>query len=198
MKIRDFIIIISLIFFLNGSLAANYNRDKVIQPEKVMDIIGVKKGMVIGISGAGKGYFTFKMSKRVGRSGRIYANEINKNNLDYIKRKSRRKNINNIFTILGEVEDPLFPHNKMDMVFMCYVFHDLEKPVEFLRNIKSSLKPGATLVILDQVQEKTGNTHFYTKKELIRIIREADYRIKKIETFLKKENIYICVPKNKY
>ena len=193
--IKNYILIVLSIFLLFGSLSGSYNRDKSIQPGKVMDIIGVKKGMVIGIVGAGKGYFTFKMYKRVGNSGRIYANEIDKSNLDHIRGRCKREKINNILTILGEVEDPMFPKNKMDMVFMCYVFHDLEKPVELLRNIKPSLKSGATLVILDQDQSKTGNAHFLTKTELIRKLKKANYEIVKIETFLKKENIYICIPK---
>lgn len=196
MKITKFFILIllSILIFL-GSLKADYNRDRTVQPEKVMDIIGVKTGMKIGIAGAGKGYFTFKMHKRVGSSGRIYANEIDNSKLDYIREKCKRENINNVSTILGELEDPLFPKNSMDMVFMCYVFHDLEKPVKFLKNIKSSLKPGARLIILDQDQNKTGNSHFLEKKELIRKIKQADYKIIRIETFLQKDNIFICIPR---
>ena len=85
-------------------------------------------------------------------------------NLDYINQKAEREGIKNITTILGKVKDPLFPQKEMDLVFMCYVFHDLDRPVEFLKNIKKSLKPGATVVILDQDPGKTGDHHFFTQK----------------------------------
>lgn len=185
--------LLCLIFLFSNLFAER--RDSWLLPEKVMSVIGVKREMVIGVAGAGHGYFTFKMAKRVGPNGRIYANEINKNKLEYIKNRCKRDNVINVTTILGEVEDPLFPIGKMDMVFMCYVFHDLKKPVEFLINIKKSLKPQATVVILDQDPGKTGSTHFYKKEILLKKIEAANYKVLRIETFLSKDNIYICRPK---
>jgi ubiquinone/menaquinone biosynthesis C-methylase UbiE len=157
-----------------------------------MDVIGVKEGMKIGVAGAGHGYFTFKMAERVGETGWVYANEIDEDCIQYIKNKCRRNNVNNVSTILGEVADPLFPRGQMDMVFMCYVFHDLEKPVEFMKNIVPSLKPGGTVVILDQDPGKTGSHHFLTKAELLSKVKRAGYEVVKIETFLRQDNIYIC------
>ena len=180
-----------VILFLNVSTE---NRDQRQQPEKVMDVIGVKKGMTIGVAGAGHGYFTFKMAKRVGQTGKIYANEINEKKLNHIKKRCKKDQIENVSTILGEVEDPLFPIGEMDMVFMCYVFHDLEKPVEFLINIKKSLKNGATVVIMDQDPGKTGSNHFFTKETLLKKVKAANYKVLRIETFLKNDNIYVCVP----
>jgi ubiquinone/menaquinone biosynthesis C-methylase UbiE len=172
-------------------------RDEWQQPEKVMEVIGVKEGMVIGIAGAGRGYFSFKMAPRVGPTGHIFANEINEQKLNYIKKKCRREKIQNITTILGEVKDPLFPKGKMDMVFMCYVFHHLEKPVEFMINIKPSLKPKANVVILEQDPEKTGSYHFLETEVVKERIKAAGYKIIKIETFLSKDNIFICRPDNR-
>ena len=80
---------------------------------------------------------------------------------------------------------------------MVYVFHDLEKPVKFLKNIKPDLKPEAKVVILDRDPDKYGGEydHFFKKDELIRKLKLADYKIDKIETFLPRDNIYICSPK---
>jgi len=62
--------------------------------------------------------------------------------------------ISNIETIIGEVEDPLFPDDELDMVFIVNAFHDLAKPVELLNNIVPSLKPGAPVVIIDRDPSK--------------------------------------------
>lgn len=59
-------------------------RDKRLPPEKVMDVIGVEPGMVIGEAGAGNGYFTFKLRSRIGKDGAVYAND----NLPRILRKT--------------------------------------------------------------------------------------------------------------
>jgi len=63
-----------LIILFSWVCIAQNSRDAQVQPEKVMEAIGVKPGMVIGEAGAGEGYFTFKLSRRVGETGKVYAN----------------------------------------------------------------------------------------------------------------------------
>jgi ubiquinone/menaquinone biosynthesis C-methylase UbiE len=179
------------------------------QPEKVMDTIGVKPGMVIGEAGVGRGFFTFKLAKRVGETGKVFANEIDENDLRYIRERCEREGINNIETILGEVEDPLFAKGKMDMVFMVYVLHHLDEPIAFLRNIVPSLKPGATVILLERDPHKwppgnqghhraydAGRHDFMPDPIVLERIREAGYELLKRETFLERDNIYVIRPSN--
>ena len=171
------------------------SRDQWQQPERVMDAIGVKAGMIIGEAGAGRGYFTFKLSGWVGSTGKIYANEIDPHHLETIKQKCIERNIFNIETILGEEGDPLFPDGQLDMVIMVYVFHHLLSPTEFLQNIARDLKPGATVVLLEQDPQKTGSTHFLPRKQVLKLIDMANYKIVRILEFLEKDTIYILKPK---
>jgi len=164
-----------------------------------MDILGIKAGMTIGEAGAGDGYFTFYLSERVGKTGKIFANDIEEDKLDKISKKCKDGSITNITTILGEQTDPLFPQNQMDMVVMMYVFHDLTKPVEFLLNIRKYLKPGAQVVIIDRDPDKYGASydHFLTSGQIKKIVIEAKYKLIKIETFLSRDNIYVLEPESR-
>ncbi len=171
--------------------AGQSRRDRLIQPERVMQVIGIRRGMKIGIVGAGRGYFTFKMNLKVGSRGKIYANEIDEYNLEYIRDHCEQEEIRNVIPVQGQMDDPCFPIDNLDMVFMCYVFHDLEKPVQLLQNIKKYLRKKGLLVILDQDREKTGNDHFYRKSKILRLIKQAGYRIDRIEDFLKREILVI-------
>lgn len=173
-----------------------HNRDDWQQPETIMDTIGVKPGMVIGEAGAGRGYFTFKLAKRVGATGIIYANDINEDVLKTIRERCEKEKITNIITILGKEKDPLFPVEAMDLVIMVYVFHDLEQPVPLMQNIKPSLKPGAVVVIVDRDPDRFGQEyhHFMKKEEVVKKIKAAGYEIVKIHTFLARDNIYVCRP----
>lgn len=168
-------------------------RDRYHQPDKVMDTVGVKEGMIIGEVGAGRGYFTFHLSRRVGDSGKIYANDIDRGALSSIRRKCQEEGIVNIETIVGEVEDPLFPDVRMDVVFIVNAFHDLAKPVLLLNNLVPSLKPGAAVVIIDRDPEKVGgfSRHNLTKEEVLEHIQNSDFSLDRIETFLPQHNIYI-------
>ncbi|MDH4195927.1 MAG: class I SAM-dependent methyltransferase, partial [Candidatus Aminicenantes bacterium] len=178
-------------------LAAQTNvRDRDHEPDKVMDIAGVVPGMVIGEVGAGGGYFTFKLAVRVGEGGKVYANDIDSGALRSLRNRARREGVVNIETIVGEVEDPLLPAGALDMVFMVNVFHDLAKPVELLRNLVPSLKPGGTVVILDRDPEKVRgqSRHFLPTETILAKVKEAGFELVRMETFLRYHNLYIVRP----
>lgn len=162
-------------------------------PEKIMDAIGLKAGMTIGDIGAGRGRLAVWFSVRVGESGKVYANDINKDVLDYIDRRCHRHNIKNITTILGEVEDPLLPEKELDIAFMINVYHHLEKPFELVRNTLPSLKPNGILAIVERDREKAGGSSWEAtaKKTLIELVEKAGYKLVKIDDFLEEDNIYI-------
>jgi ubiquinone/menaquinone biosynthesis C-methylase UbiE len=195
------ILAIFLVFFVNCFLISAAQladaRDKDHQPEKVMDVTGVVPGMVIGEVGAGRGYFTFWLAHRVGSSGKIYANDILPGALSAIRNRCRQENVRNIETILGQVEDPLFPAGQLDMVFMVNAFHDLEKPVELLNNLLPSLKPGAVVVIMDRDPAKTSDPshHFLSKEAVLQKIDQSRFVLDRLETFLPRHNLYILRPK---
>ena len=148
--------------------------------EKMMDIAGVKPGMVIGEIGAGGGPFTFRMAKRVGRNGKIYANDISQDALANINKQG----IQNIQTVLGEVDDPAFPVRNLDMVIMRSVFHDLENPLSMLENIKRYLKPGAPLVVIEQLPFEYLPIHVMTKEQLLCIFRQSSFKLAQIDASL--------------
>jgi len=187
--------VMQVIFFtgliLSVLILGAESRDTWQQPDKVVEVIGIKPGMVIGEPGAGKGYYTFRLARKVGPTGKIYANDILEKDLNTIKKRAKREGFTNIVTIKGEIKDPLFPVNELDMVFMSYVLHDLDRPTAFLKNLRAYLKPDTPLVILEQSPEKTGETwHFWKKEKILKTLQSAGYRLERMETFLPKDNIY--------
>jgi ubiquinone/menaquinone biosynthesis C-methylase UbiE len=158
-----------------------------------MDAAGVKEGMRIGEAGAGAGYLTFPLAKRVGERGVVYANEISESDLEAISDRARRENVDNIVTVLGEIEDPLFPEKDLDMVIMVYVLHHLDRPVEFLRNLGPYLRPGAPLVIVEKNTEvrRSHRDHFMTKDQIVETVEEAGFELERTDTSLPRDTVYI-------
>jgi len=169
------------------------SRDKIEQPEKVMEATGVKPGMVIGEVGAGRGYFTFWLARGVGETGKIYANDIDRSALSYIERRYADEKVANIETVLGTVDDPRFPLASLEMVFMVNAFHDLERPVELLANLRPCLKPDATVVLMDRdpVRFSDPDHHFLTRAEVEETVGRSVFELVKVETFLRDHNLYI-------
>jgi len=122
-------------------------------PAEVMDKVGVREGMVVGEFGAGRGRFTLPLAARVGEKGLVYANDIDKSMQSFVDERCRRAGLENVKTILGEVDDPRFPERSLDMAFSSLVYHEITEPVTFLRNLLPALKPGAAIVIVDNAPE---------------------------------------------
>jgi len=154
-------------------------------------VTGVKPGLVIGEIGAGRGYFTFWLSRGVGAAGKVYANDIDSSALASIERTAAEEKVLNIATVLGTVEDPRLPAGALDMVFMVNAFHDLERPVELLANLLPSLKPGATVVIMDRDRDRAGDRHFLTRAQVEEIVGRSVFELVRVETFLRYHNLYI-------
>ncbi len=185
----------------------NSINEKLQPPEKVMDAIGVKPGMTIGEIGAGHGRYTVHLARRVGRKGKIFANDIDKNALSVLRERCQQENIVNVETIVGKEDDPLFPQKSLDMAFMVWVFHGLDKPGPLFKNLKSGLKPGAPLVIVDPIDseidmerefvgEKIDPNRPTIKERIEKAAREAGFEIIRVETFLPKDYIFILKVKN--
>jgi len=174
-------------------------------PAKVMQAIGVKPGMIIGEIGAGRGRYTVFLAKETGSSGRVYANDIDEVSLAYLRGRCRRLGITNVETITGIIDDPLLPEKSLDMAIMVLVYHMLENPDILLENIKKSLKPGGTLVILDpsdkEIDREFGidrskpDVKVPTIRERIdKSARAAGYEVIRVETFLPSDLIFILEP----
>jgi SAM-dependent methyltransferase len=163
-------------------------------PEKILPAIGVKPGMVIGEVGAGRGRYTVQLAAAVGPTGKIYAEDIDRGSLDHLGERCANAGIHNVDIILGGVDDPKYPKAALDMVFMILTYHHLAEPVALLKNLIPSLKPGATVVIVDPdpVKDRDRSGRESTSKEEIETdAAGAGFVLDRVETFLERDNIFI-------
>jgi ubiquinone/menaquinone biosynthesis C-methylase UbiE len=162
-------------------------------PEKILDAIAVEPGMRIGEAGAGEGYFTFPLARRVGPEGLVFANDISTSALDVIRQRARKEGLKNIEIVVGAVDDPLFPEKNLEMVVMVYVLHMLERPIPFMEKLRSYLRPGGSLVIIERntKRERAHYPSFMTNREILETMVETGYELDRTETFLPRDTIYI-------
>ena len=207
MKLRKLVLSAFLIFgFLPVFLAAQVDPadawerrlNELQPPDKVLEAIGVRPGMVIGEVGAGRGRYTVHLARGTGPEGRVYANDIDAGSLAYLRERCQRDGVGNVVTILGKMDDPLFPLAGLDLVFMVNTWHHLARPVVLLRNLVPALKPGATVAIVEHDPDKSGaafRRESTSRETMLGQAAEAGFEIVRIETFLETDNIYILRPK---
>jgi ubiquinone/menaquinone biosynthesis C-methylase UbiE len=122
-------------------------------PDEALDIIGIKKGTVVADIGAGSGYMTIRMARRVGANGIVYANDIQPAMLDLLGKRLQKSKITNVRPILGAPDDPKLPPESIDMALLVDVYHEFSQPQAMLRHLHEALKTSGRLVLLEYRKE---------------------------------------------
>ena len=123
------------------------------QPDEALDALGPLAGLTVADLGAGSGYFTVRIARRVGDKGRVYANDLQPEMLKMLAARIAREKISNVTLVHGTIDDPKLPVATIDLVLMVDVYHELSEPQKMLSAIGKALKPGGRLVLLEYRKE---------------------------------------------
>jgi predicted methyltransferase len=150
-------------------------RDARLHINRVMDILAIAPGKTVADIGAGSGWFTVRAAKRVTSTGMVYAVDINPEAIDYIDNRVQEEKLHNIRTVLSKPDNPQLPAGSIDAVLLLKTYHEVAEPVTLLRNLRSSLRPGARVGIIDR--DGNGVDHGVHKQVVIREAEAAGYRL---------------------
>jgi predicted methyltransferase len=144
------------------------------RPEDVMDALAIGEGSVVADLGAGGGWFTVRLARRVGPNGRVYAEDIQRQMIEAIERRVAREQLKNVKTILGAPSDPRLPE-PLDAVLIVDAYHEMEHPVVLLRNAAKSLKPKGLIGIVNFKKDGHGpGPPMDERVDPERVIRDAE------------------------
>lgn len=124
-------------------------RDKSNEAEHVMDIAGITPGMTVADIGAGEGYYTIRLSTRVGRSGRVLAQDVVPAVRVRLAARVQHDRLDNVSVQLGAPADPRLPANSFDRIFMIHMYHEIAAPYEFMWRMRPALRVGGRVIIVD-------------------------------------------------
>jgi ubiquinone/menaquinone biosynthesis C-methylase UbiE len=132
----------------------NPNRESWEKTGEMLDYINIEEGDAVADIGCGFGFLSFKFAELVGKNGKVYSTEVNREALDYVV-KTKEKFGLNIETIEAKLNDVCLPPESVDTVFMCSMYHavyiasiEFVKD-EFIASLKRALKKGGRLVVVD-------------------------------------------------
>jgi SAM-dependent methyltransferase len=122
-------------------------------PDAALDALGLTPGLVVADVGAGSGYMTVRMARRVGADGHVYATDIQPEMITLLQERLVDEKIANVTPVLGLVDDPKLPEGAIDLELLVDVYHEFSEPQEMLRGLRKALKPGGRLVLLEYRKE---------------------------------------------
>lgn len=124
-------------------------RDRLNEAGEVMNKAGIAKGMTVADIGAGEGYYTIRLASRVGKDGRVLAEDIVPEVRDALAERVARDRLDTVSVRLGEPANPKLPDNSFDRILMVHMYHEIEQPYEFLWRMRPSLKPNGEVIVVD-------------------------------------------------
>jgi len=173
------------------------DRGKYEEPEKVLDALNIREGMTVADVGAGVGYFTLRLAKRVKDSGRILAVDVQPEMLGLLKKNAERDRLFNIDLVLGTPGDPRLPGGTVDLALLVDVYHEFEHPEEMIRGIRNALKPDGRLVLVEYRGEDPAvpikPEHKMTVKQVLYEIEPMGFRLNEKLEFLPWQHILTFV-----
>src|SRR5438105_2804045 len=118
-------------------------------PDRMLAALEIKPGSVVADIGAGVGYHTWRLAEIVGPSGKVIAEDIQEGMIGLLKKNISDRKLKNVDIILGTPTDPKLPNNAIDVVLLVDVYHEFSDAITMMSRIRSSLKPGGRVVLVE-------------------------------------------------
>jgi SAM-dependent methyltransferase len=169
------------------SIFEDPNRERNLQIERVIDILGIREGSDVADVGAGSGWFTVRAARRVGPRGLVYAVEINPDYLKHVEERAAREKLPNVRPVLGKEDDPLLPAGGLDAVLLLKTYHEVAQPVALLKRVRQAMRPGARLGIIDRGGK--GDDHGVAADAVTKEAARAGFKLLEQHDFVKPDGM---------
>ena len=164
------------------------DRDIWQRPDQIMDALAIAEASVVADVGAGGGWFTVRLARRVGPNGLVYAEDVQAASLTAISRRVAAEGLTNVKTVLGEGSNPRLPASTFHAVLIVDAYSEFEDRVTLLRNLAKSLRRDGRIGVVDFKLEGGGpgpaTEERVSPEAVIRDAANAGLRLIPSETFL--------------
>jgi ubiquinone/menaquinone biosynthesis C-methylase UbiE len=147
---------------------------------KILGEAEIKPGSHVLDYGCGPGSYIIPLAELIGKSGKIYALDIQPLSIQMVQSISLKRDLRNIETIYSDCKTGL-PDNSVDVVLLYDTFHDLDAPNEILKELHRVLKPNGILSFSDHHMKGNEIVPKISSGGLFRLLRKD----KRTYSFLK-------------
>jgi ubiquinone/menaquinone biosynthesis C-methylase UbiE len=170
-------------------------REQEESPDVAVRLLQIPPGASVADIGAGSGYITLLLSAAVGPTGRVFANDLQPQMIEILRRRLASQNVTNVTLVQGSVDDPNLPPASVDLALMVDVYHELARPQTMLQKLRAALKPGGRLALLEYRKEDPAIPIKFEHKMSIQEAKaelEAEgFKLSKVDESLPRQHILI-------
>ena len=124
------------------------NREMEENATQLIKNLSVKPSMVIADIGAGSGYHSALLSKLL-VTGKVFAVDVEPEMVAYLNERIKQENLSRIVPVLSTEKNVSLSENTIDIMLLVDVYHEFSFPYEMALSMRSALKPGGKLVLLE-------------------------------------------------
>ena len=184
--------------FLGADWLDRPEREKEEQPEHMLDVLAIHEGDTVADVGAGSGYYSERLARRIGSRGRVIATDIQPEMIALIQMRIAQKGLSRIETVLATPSDAKLPRAAIDLVLMVDVYHELPKPKETLAQVKAALRSDGRLALVEFRGEDPAvpikEEHKMTLPQIRKELAAGGFAITKVDESLPWQRVVIARP----
>jgi ubiquinone/menaquinone biosynthesis C-methylase UbiE len=168
-------------------------REEEEKPEIVLRTMKLKDGDVVADVGAGSGFYTRRLARAVAPNGIVYANDVQPEMLEILRRKADEEKITNIVPVEGTTTDPKLPAGALDWILLVDVYHEFQQPKPMLEAMKRALKSGGRVALVEY-RETTLHIrpeHRMTKEQVLSEWVPAGFRLVEVVEEMPLQRLYV-------
>lgn len=132
-----------------AAILTNPGRDTTERPQELVDSMAIQPGMTVADIGTGPGYMLPYLSKAVGPSGHVVAEDIFPDFLDAAKKHAAEEKLSNVTFVKGIETDPRLADGSLDVILALDSYHHYNYPEKMLAAFVQALRAGGRLVVVE-------------------------------------------------
>ena len=121
---------------------------------RTIQALGLRPGLRVADVGTGNGEWAERIGREVGRTGHVYATEVDRAKLDEVEARLKQAGLDNVTTVLGTQDDTGLPPGCCDAILLRMVYHHFTEPARMRASLRSALRRGGPLVVIDTEPQK--------------------------------------------
>ena len=173
-------------------------RDAWQHAERVLDALALAPDAVVADVGAGSGYFTERLARRLG-GGFVYATDVQQEMIDRLRERVADAGLANVVVVPAEFDDPSLPDACCDLVFFSSVYKEIDGRVAYMEKVGQLLRPGGRVAILEFRPDASGpgtpRAHRLPAARVIDELGAAGFELRERHSFLPRQYFLVFAPR---